>query len=112
MLDFAVNVRPGGPPSWLTDRLAARLPDLGSYPSAADQRRAVEAVAARHDRAADEVALLAGGAEGFALLAGLRPRLAALVAPSFTEPEAVLAAAGVPIHHVVLPYPFSVAEAD
>ncbi len=112
MLDFAVNVRPGGPPSWLTDRLAARLPDLGSYPSAADQRRAVEAVAARHDRAADEVALLAGGAEGFALLAGLRPRLAALVAPSFTEPEAVLTAAGVPIEHVVLPYPFTLAEAD
>lgn len=112
MLDFAVNVRPGGPPSWLTDRLAARLPDLGSYPSAADQRRAVEAVAARHDRAADEVALLAGGAEGFALLAGLRPRLAALVAPSFTEPEAVLTAAGVPIEHVVLPYPFALAEAD
>lgn len=112
MLDFAVNVRPGGPPSWLTDRIAARLPDLGSYPSAADQRRAVEAVAARHDRAADEVALLAGGAEGFALLAGLRPRLAALVAPSFTEPEAVLTAAGVPIEHVVLPYPFTLAEAD
>lgn len=111
MLDFAVNVRPGGPPSWLTDRLAARLPDLGSYPSAADQRRAVRAVATRHSRAADEVALLAGGAEGFALLAGLRPQLAALVAPSFTEPEAVLAAAGVPIHHVVLPYPFTLTAA-
>lgn len=109
MLDFAVNVRPGGPPSWLTDRLAARLPDLGSYPSQADQRRAVEAVAARHGRSEDEVALLAGGAEGFALLAGLQPHLAALVAPSFTEPEAVLAAAGVPIQHVVLPFPFTLA---
>lgn len=118
MLDFAVNVRPGGPPVWLTDRLASRLPDLGSYPSQADQRRAVEAVATRHGRGADEVALLAGGAEGFALLAGLRPlharsasatrwRLAALIAPSFTEPEAVLAEAGVPIHHVVLPAPFT-----
>ncbi|WKG01357.1 Rv2231c family pyridoxal phosphate-dependent protein CobC [Mycolicibacterium sp. HK-90] len=107
MLDFAVNVRPGGPPAWLTDRLAARLPDLGSYPSDADQRRAVEAVAARHGRREGEVALLAGGAEGFALLAGLRPRLAALVAPSFTEPEAVLEAAGVPIEHVVLPPPFT-----
>ena len=95
MLDFAVNVRPGGPPVWLTDRLAARLPDLGSYPGQADQRRAVHAVARRHGRAADEVALLAGGAEGFALLAGLRPQLAALVAPSFTEREALLAAAGV-----------------
>lgn len=107
MLDFAVNVRPGGPPVWLTDRLASRLPDLGSYPSQADQRRAVEAVVTRHGRGADEVALLAGGAEGFALLAGLRPQLAALIAPSFTEPEAVLAEAGVPIHHVVLPAPFT-----
>ncbi|MGV0805535.1 Rv2231c family pyridoxal phosphate-dependent protein CobC [Mycolicibacterium setense] len=111
MLDFAVNVRPGGPPVWLTDRLASRLPDLGSYPSRADQRRAVDAVAARHGRSADEVALLAGGAEGFALLAGLRPTSAALVAPSFTEPEAVLAAAGIPIHHVVLPSPFTLAGA-
>ncbi|WP_441957367.1 Rv2231c family pyridoxal phosphate-dependent protein CobC [Mycolicibacterium houstonense] len=109
MLDFAVNVRPGGPPAWLTDRLAARLPDLGSYPSEADQRRAVAAVAARHVRHQDEVALLAGGAEGFALLPGLRPRLAALVAPSFTEPEAVLQAAGVPFQHVVLPPPFTLA---
>lgn len=111
MLDFAVNVRPGGPPVWLTDRLAARLSDLGSYPSRADQHRAVQAVATRHGRATDEVALLAGGAEGFALLAGLRPRLAALVAPSFTEPEAVLAAAGVPIQHVVLPFPFTLTGA-
>ncbi|MGV0736604.1 Rv2231c family pyridoxal phosphate-dependent protein CobC [Mycobacterium syngnathidarum] len=112
MLDFAVNVRPGGPPAWLTDRLAARLPDLGSYPSQADERRATGAVAARHGRGAEEVALLAGGAEGFALLPGLRPRLAALIAPSFTEPEAVLAAAGVPIQHVVLPSPFTLAGAD
>jgi len=89
--------------------LASRLPDLGSYPSQADQRRATEAVATRHGRAPDEVALLAGGAEGFALLAGLRHQLAALVAPSFTEPEAVLAAAGVPIQHVVLPFPFTLA---
>ncbi|WP_255378856.1 Rv2231c family pyridoxal phosphate-dependent protein CobC [Mycobacterium sp. E802] len=122
MLDFAVNVRPGGPPAWLTDRLAARLPDLGSYPSQADQSRAVEAVAARHGRDRDEVALLAGGAEGFALLAGLRPvharsasatrwKLAALIAPSFTEPEAVLETAGVPIHHVVLPAPFTLTGA-
>jgi histidinol-phosphate aminotransferase len=54
---------------------------------------------------------LAGGAEGFALLARLKPRLAALVAPSFTEPEAVLTAAGVPISHVVLDAPFTLAGA-
>ena len=106
MLDFAVNVRADEPPSWLVDRLAARLGDLGRYPSAADERRAVAAVAARHARRADEVALLAGAAEGFALLANLAPRLAALIAPSFTEPEAALTAAGVPLAHVVLAPPF------
>ncbi len=66
-----------------------------------------QAVAARHGRASDEVALLAGGAEGFALLPNLDPRLAALIAPSFTEPEAVLSAAGLPIQHVVLNPPFT-----
>jgi histidinol-phosphate aminotransferase len=111
MLDFAVNVRGDEPPSWLIDRLVARMPDIARYPSAADQTRAVRAVAARHGRADDEVALLAGAAEGFALLANLRPRLAALIAPSFTEPEAALAAAGVPVEHVVLPRPFNLADA-
>jgi histidinol-phosphate aminotransferase len=106
MRDFAVNVRAAEPPSWLVDRLTARLADLGRYPSAADERRAVEAVATRHGRRADEVALLAGGAEGFALLTHLRPRLAALIAPSFTEPEATLAVAGLPVRHVVLAPPF------
>jgi histidinol-phosphate aminotransferase len=109
MLDFAVNVRAAGPPSWLVDRLAGTLTDLGRYPSATDSRRAVEAVAARHGRSCDEVALLAGAAEGFALLPNLRPRLAALIAPSFTEPEAVLAAAGVPIQHIVLAAPYGLA---
>jgi histidinol-phosphate/aromatic aminotransferase/cobyric acid decarboxylase-like protein len=111
MLDFAVNMRAAEPPSWLVDRLTARLTDLGRYPSAADERRAVTAVAARHGRSADDVALLAGGAEGFTLLANLRPRLAALIAPWFTEPEAALAAAGVPFRHVVLAPPFGLAGA-
>jgi histidinol-phosphate aminotransferase len=69
-------------------------------------------VADRHGRNPDEVALLAGGAEGFALLPNLRPRLAALLAPSFTEPEAVLGAAGVPLCHVVLDPPFELADAS
>ncbi len=111
MLDFAVNVRAAEPPSWLVDRLASRVSDLGHYPSGDDERRAVRAVAARHSRNPDEVALLAGAAEGFALLANLRPRLAALIAPSFTEPEAALAAAGVAFEHVVLTPPFELAGA-
>ena len=39
MLDFAVNVRAAKPPSWLVDRLTARMGDLGRYPSAADEHR-------------------------------------------------------------------------
>jgi len=111
MLDFAVNVRHTQPPSWLTDRLAARLSDLGRYPGAADERLALQAVAARHGRAVDEIALLAGAAEGFALLANLRPTLAALIAPSFTEPDAALRSAGVAVQHVVLDPPFGLAGA-
>lgn len=106
LLDFAVNVRHPAPPDWLQCRLAARLTDLGGYPSAADHASAVSAVARRHGVSQDRVLLLAGGSEGFALLPALGPRRAALIAPSFTEPEAVLTAAGVACHHVVLPAPF------
>ncbi len=106
MLDFAVNVRGAQPPAWLLDRLAVRLPELGRYPSADDERAALEAVAARHGRSVDQVALLAGAAEGFALLANLRPALAAVIAPSFTEPDVALRSAGVAVQHVVLDPPF------
>ena len=111
MLDFAVNVRHAQPPAWLTARLAARLDDLAGYPGRDDERAAITAVAHRHGVAQERVLLLAGGSEGFALLPALRSALAALIAPSFTEPEAVLTAAGVPLHHVVLPEPFRIAEA-
>ncbi|MGH3531441.1 MAG: Rv2231c family pyridoxal phosphate-dependent protein CobC [Mycobacterium sp.] len=110
MLDFAVNVRHTQPPAWLVQRLAARLPDLARYPGADDEHAATESVAARHRRARDEVALLAGAAEGFALLGNLRPSLAAVIAPSFTEPEVALRAAGVRVHHVVLEPPFGLAD--
>jgi histidinol-phosphate aminotransferase len=46
--------------------------------------------------------VLAGAAEGFALLPALAPKLAAIVHPSFTEPEVALASAGVPVHRVML----------
>lgn len=106
MLDFAVNVRHAQPPEWLTRRLAARLGDLARYPGPDDVRAAHEAAARRHGRAPDEVLPLAGAAEGFALLPNLRPARAVLVAPSFTEPAVALAAAGIPLEHVVLEPPF------
>jgi histidinol-phosphate aminotransferase len=106
MLDFAVNVRHAHPPEWLVRRLAERLPDLARYPAPYDVQRAQDAAAQRHGRARAEVLPLAGAAEGFALLPNLRPARAAIVAPSFTEPAVALAAAGVPVHHVVLEPPF------
>lgn len=111
LLDFAVNVRGDGPPDWLADRLAAALPTLGRYPSEDAERAAREQVAVRHGRRPDEVLLLSGGAEGFAMLPRLRPRLAALIHPSFTEPEYALRQAGVPVRQVPLPPPYRLAGA-
>jgi histidinol-phosphate aminotransferase len=112
MLDFAVNVRAAAPPPWLLDKLAARLGDLGHYPSRDDEDAATAAVAARHRRSEDDVMLLAGATEAFSLLPNLRLRLAAVLAPSFTEPEAALTAAGVPVIHAVTPPPFGIEDAQ
>jgi histidinol-phosphate aminotransferase len=101
LLDFAVNVQGSGPPSWLRDRLLGALDGIGRYPAAAHDAQAREAVASRHGRTPDEVLVLAGSAEGFALLPALRPRLAAVLHPGFTEPEAALRAAGVPVVRVL-----------
>lgn len=111
MVDFAVNVRGDAPPEWLRRRLAARLPELGRYPSDTEERSARSIVAARHGRAPEEVLLLAGAAEGFALLPRLSPRLAAVIHPSFTEPELALREADIPVTRVVLPPPYALAGA-
>jgi histidinol-phosphate aminotransferase len=101
LLDFAVNVQGDRPPSWLRERLVAALDRLGRYPSADDDLAARQTVAARHGRHPDEVLVLAGAAEGFALLPALRPRLASVVHPGFTEPEVALRTSGVPVHRVL-----------
>ena len=106
MLDFAVNVQGSGPPAWLRERLAARLGELGRYPGHEEESAARSAVAARHGRTREEVLLLAGAAEGFAMLPRLAPRLAAVIHPSFTEPELALREAGVPVTRVVLREPY------
>jgi histidinol-phosphate aminotransferase len=102
LADFAVNVALDRPPAWLLAELTAELAGLGRYPSAESDAAARQAVADRHGRSPDEVLVLAGAAEGFALLPGLRPRLAAVLHPSFTEPEIALVDAGVPVHRVPL----------
>lgn len=109
MIDFAVNIRHDRPPPWLVDELSRRLPKLGRYPC--DDGIARAAVAKRHGRRANEVLPLAGAAEGFALLTQLHPKCAAVIAPSFTEPEVVLTGAGIDVHQVVLPAPFALVSA-
>lgn len=106
LLDFAVNVRGQGPPLWLRTRLAEALPGLGAYPAASADRAARTTVAARHGRTPEEVLLLAGGAEGFSLLPRLGVQDAALIHPSFTEPEWVLREAGVPVTQILLEEPY------
>jgi histidinol-phosphate aminotransferase len=102
LTDLAVNIRSSGTPGWLAALI--RDTDLAAYP---DQSAAVDAVAARHSRARDEVLLTAGAAEAFVLLARvLRPRHAVVVHPQFTEPEAALRAAGHQVSRVILPFPF------
>lgn len=105
LIDFAVNVQPG-PPSFVLAALSGRLGDLAAYPSVHDEQAAVTAAATLHGRREDEVLLLDGAAEGFELLARLRPRHVALIEPSFTEPGRVLAQSGARITRVVLPPPW------
>ncbi|HEV2779577.1 MAG TPA: Rv2231c family pyridoxal phosphate-dependent protein CobC [Actinophytocola sp.] len=102
LLDFAVNVRGQRPPQWLLDRLTVALDRIGRYPSARDDARARAMVADRHRRRPEEILVLAGASEGFALLPNLRPTLAAIVHPSFTEPEVVLRNARVAVRRVIL----------
>ncbi|MGH3833597.1 MAG: Rv2231c family pyridoxal phosphate-dependent protein CobC, partial [Pseudonocardiaceae bacterium] len=97
LLDFAVNVRGEGPPAWLRERLVAAVDGLGRYPSAAQDAAARAACGARHGRDPAEVLVLAGVAEGFALLPALAPRSAVVVHPSFTEPEVALRRAAIPV---------------
>lgn len=100
LTDLAVNVRPGTPPDWLRERIAASLTGLAAYP---DGRAARAAVAARHGLPVERVLLTAGVAEAFVLLARALPaRRPVVVHPQFTEPEAALLDAGRPVRRVLL----------
>jgi histidinol-phosphate/aromatic aminotransferase/cobyric acid decarboxylase-like protein/adenosyl cobinamide kinase/adenosyl cobinamide phosphate guanylyltransferase len=97
-LDFAVNVHGERPPPHVLAALDAAAANGARYP---DDSPARSAAARRHGRAPAEILACAGAAEAFWVLSRvLRARLAAVVHPGFTEPEAALRAAGVPVMHV------------
>ncbi len=96
-LDLAVNVKAGGMPRHVAAALAGV--DVTRYP---DDGEAREAVARRWGRRVEEAGVTAGASEAFWLLPRVLPaRLAAVVHPAFTEPEAALRAAGVPVLRVL-----------
>ncbi len=96
--DFAVNVWPSERTPRLRRAMQAAVLD-DRYP---DQSPARRAVARRHGRRPDEVLLANGACEVFWLLAhALRPRRAACVHPSFTEPHAALEAVGASVATVL-----------
>jgi histidinol-phosphate aminotransferase len=103
--DHAVNVATGGAPGWLRALLRHGLDEaLATYP---DERDAMTAVAHRHGRAPEEVVMLNGAAQGFALVAAATgARRPVVVHPQFTEPDRALAAAGRPARHVALTDPY------
>jgi histidinol-phosphate aminotransferase len=116
LVDLAVNVRTAPPPTWLDAPIRASISDLSAYP---DPTVARAAVAAHHRRDPAEILLCAGAAQAFTLIAqayahahdAARPRQdsgsrpargpAVVVHPQFTEPEAALRAAGVPVTRLV-----------
>ncbi|MFT4043462.1 MAG: Rv2231c family pyridoxal phosphate-dependent protein CobC [Gordonia sp. (in: high G+C Gram-positive bacteria)] len=110
LVDFAVNVR-GAPPPFLADALTAAIGDLAAYPGTGHTDRAIDAIAALHGRHRADVLLLAGAADGFEMLPRLGVAHAALIQPSFTEPEIALRAAGIAITQVVLTPPWQL-DAD
>ncbi|MBV7301374.1 Rv2231c family pyridoxal phosphate-dependent protein CobC [Corynebacterium sp. TAE3-ERU2] len=88
-LDFAVNVA-ARTPEWLLAPLRAEVDNLRGYPDHGLAAQAQEAIAAMHGVRAENVLLLNGAAEGFALLGRCEPRHPVVLSPGFTEPAAQL----------------------
>lgn len=109
-LDFAVNVRDAAPPALMANALREELGRIAAYPSEDRARDVAARVGRLHGVPPEEVLLLSGGAEGFALLPALLPAAGAdalaCLMPSFTEPLHQAARAGIPARAVVLEPPF------
>jgi cobyrinic acid a,c-diamide synthase len=92
LVDLAVNVRLERPPDFLIEIINETTAQLAGYPRPDE---AIEAIAAAHGLAENQVLPTAGGAEAFTLIArATQPRHPVVIHPQFTEPEAALIAAG------------------
>lgn len=103
-LEVAVNTHPLGPPEFLLAAIAEASP--AHYP---DDKSASLALARCYGLPEVQVLPTAGGAEGFTLVArGLEIRKALVVHPQFTEPEAALRAARIPVERFILEPDFQI----
>lgn len=106
-IDFAVNVIDDRPPAFILDALAARLGDLAAYPDAHEQAEVEALIASHHGVASSSVMLVAGAAEGFALLPSLGLSTPTVIHPGFSEPEVIFDERGLDVRRQVLVPPFS-----
>ncbi|GMA19385.1 hypothetical protein GCM10025862_14060 [Arsenicicoccus piscis] len=99
-LDLAVNVAVPSPPPFVAQAIERALPQLAVYP---DQGPTTRRAAHHLQLEPDRLLLTNGAAQAFSLLAHARRWTEALIVqPQFTEPEAALRAADVPVQHHVL----------
>ncbi|MDO4631794.1 MAG: Rv2231c family pyridoxal phosphate-dependent protein CobC [Corynebacterium sp.] len=104
-LDFAVNVA-ATTPSWLINALSSQLSHLAAYPDATKVAEVEAAIAAYHTIPPEHVMLLAGAAEGFALLPTLSVNHPTIIHPGFAEPDITFTTAGRTVHRIILLAPF------
>lgn len=98
ILDFSVNVRPGGPPDWLRGALLASLDTVARYPLP-HAEQAAEAAAAHHGVGPDNIVLGNGCNElihSITFVAGAKEAL--IVLPAFSEYELACTKAGLAVH--------------
>lgn len=88
MIDFAVNLLADVPPGFMLDGLRTRMGTWAAYPNAEAVR---EEIAHSWSVTPEMVLPTSGAAEAFSLIAhAFSPKLAVMVHPQFTEPEAAL----------------------
>lgn len=106
-IDFAVNVIDDRPPAFILDALTARLGDLAAYPDAREQAEVEALIASHHGVPSSSVMLVAGAAEGFALLPSLGLSTPTVIHPGFSEPEVIFDERGLDVRRQVLAPPFN-----
>lgn len=94
VLDFSANINPLGTPPGVLSAVAASLPNLSRYPD--PYCRDLVAAISKYEQLLREQILCGNGAAEliFSFCGALNPRRAMVLAPSFSEYEAALRAAG------------------